>query len=149
MPAFSGRLDWNTGLIWRIGVVPGAANLKDSGDKDVMHVCPALVDTGATRTCIAKSVVNALGLESIGRVSMNTAGGTTDVNVYDVHVALFVDGAQNPDGSYKVQAEVFGNMRVLEFTADGEGKYQSLVGRDILRNGVLNLSMDGHYAFAF
>lgn len=150
MSAFSERFDWDAGLIWRIGVASGAATLADM-EAGAVHVCSALVDTGASRTCIARSVVDALGLPSIGKASMGTAGGITEVNMYDVHVALFVDGARNSDGSYDVraQASVFKDMRVSEFTADGDDRFQALIGRDILRIGVLTLSPDGHNSFAF
>ena len=149
MPAFSRPFDWDNGLIWQIGIVSGSAALSESSGEGAMHVCDALVDTGASRTCITRSVVDALGLQSISKVKMDTAGGLTEVNIYDVHLALLVDSARNPDGSHNVRATVFNDMRVYEFAADSEDRYQALIGRDILRIGVLTLSPDGHNSFAF
>ena len=120
-----------------------------AGTPGALHVCPALVDTGATRTCIAKSVVEALGLHSIGRTSMDTAGGAANANIYDTHIVLLTDHAQNPDGTVDVQAQLFHNIRVLEFVADGNTPYQALIGRDILRIGMLTMSRDGYFSFAF
>ena len=80
---------------------------------------------------------------------MQTADGPVDVNVYDVNVALLTGIAQNPDGTVDVRAEVFCNVRVSEFAADGRGQYQALIGRDILRIGVLTLALDGHYSFSW
>lgn len=148
MSAFSERFDWDAGLIWRIGVASGTTTLTDM-KAGKMRVCSALVDTGASRTCIARSVVDTLGLQSIGKAAMGTAGGLTEVDMYDVHVALFVGGARNPDGSYDVRASVFKDMRVSEFAADGDDRFHALIGRDILRIGVLTLSPDGHNSFAF
>ncbi len=81
---------------------------------------------------------------------MQTAGGLVNVNAYDVHVAFIVDFKQNPDGSHSGQAQLTpqtANTQALEFDA-GKSVYQGLIGRDILRYGVLILSMDGHYSFS-
>ena len=114
-------------------------------------ICPVLVDTGASRTCIAKSVVSALGLQPIGKAEMQTAGGMVSVNAYDVHVAFIVGVQNNPDGSQSGQAQLTPqttNTQALEFDP-GENVYQGLIGRDILCQGVLTLSMDGHYSFSY
>lgn len=76
MPAFSGRFDWDAGLIWQVGFVTGEA----PPDTDVVSVIP--------------------------------------------------------------------NVRVLEFEP-GHTTYSALIGRDILRNGVLTLSFDGHFSYSF
>lgn len=149
MSAFSGQFDWNAGLIWQVGFVSGTTLTEDVGVPGAHHLCPALVDTGASRTCIAKSVIEAINLHPIGRTSMANAGGTADANVYDVHIALLTDPAQNPDGTVGVQARLFRNLRVLEFVPDGNTPYQALIGRDILRIGMLTTSRDGHFSFAF
>lgn len=144
MPALFGRLDWDAGLVWRIGIV-----IDPVADRETVHICDALVDTGASQTCIARSVIDALGLESIGKAGMNTAGGpVAEVNLYDVHVAL-VAAAQDPDGSREARTTVFRDVRVAEFVAHNQDRCQVLIGRDILRIGVLTLSPDGRYAFAF
>lgn len=148
MSAFSERFDWDAGLIWRIGVASRTATL-DSMKAGAMHVCSALVDTGATQTCIARSVVDALGLQSIGKIDTNTAGGPAEVNIYDAHVILLPNRARNPGGSYDHRPTVFKDMQVLEFAPGSESRYQALIGRDILRIGVLTLSPDGHNSFAF
>ena len=69
MPAFSGWFDWKPGLIWQIGVVPGglAEVAADGTLQGSMHACNALVDTGATTTCISRGVVTALGLKPTGK----------------------------------------------------------------------------------
>ena len=40
----------------------------------------ALIDTGASKTCVELSILAALGINPIGITSVGTAGGTTPVN---------------------------------------------------------------------
>ena len=79
---------------------------------------------------------------------MHTAGGLVPVNMYDVHVALLIGHEKNPDGSVTSQFSTLDNVRTLEFDA-GDAPYRALIGRDVLRIGVLTQSPDGHYSFAF
>ena len=148
MSAFSGQFDWDTGLIWQVGFGDGKTRLTAATFGDALHVCPALVDTGASGTCVAKSVVNALGLQPVSKTNMQTAGGSVDANTYDVHVALLLGGEQNPDGSVTTRTQVFYNARVVEFDS-GDESYQALIGRDILCHGVFTTSFDGHFSFAY
>ncbi len=69
-------------------------------------------------------------------------------NIYDVHVGISSGEKRNPDGTVTGQLEVIPNIRALEFEA-GDSSFQALIGRDILQRGVLNLSFDGHFSFAF
>ena len=148
MPVFSGSFEWDSGLIWpQVGFAAGDEPLVDDlGDR--LRLYAALVDTGASTTCIARPVADALSLQPIGRVDMHTAGGSVSVNTYDVHVALLIGREKNPDGSVTDQFAALSNVRTLEFDA-GESPYQALIGRDILRLGALTQSPDGHYSFAF
>ena len=118
----------------------------DLDDRLQLHA--ALVDTGASATCITRSVADALALQPIGKIDMHTAGGLVSVNTYDVHVALLIGHGKNPDGSVAGEFAVLNNVRALEFDA-GDASYQALIGRDILRLGVLTQSPDGHFSFAF
>lgn len=148
MSVFTGRFDWTQGLIWQVGFLDA---VQDPTPDSQLHVCPVLVDTGASRTCIARSVVDALSLQPIGKTEMQTASGIVSVNAYDVHVAFILGVEQNPDGSQSGQAQLTpqtANTQALEFDA-GQSPYQGLIGRDILRHGVLNISIDGHYSFSY
>jgi hypothetical protein len=42
----------------------------------------------------------------------------------------------------------FPGIQVLEFTPPPGGPYLLLLGRDILCQGVLTISLDGHFAFS-
>jgi hypothetical protein len=144
MPAFSGQFDWATGLVWQVGVIAGEELPKHM----VLHMCPALVDTGASETCIANSVVQALKLEPSGKIDMQHARGITPVNVYDVQVAFIRAGMPDKKGLVSGEVEVIASIRAPEFNP-GNNPYQALVGRDILRKGALSLTFDGHYSFAY
>ena len=151
MSVFLGQFNWDQGLIWQVGFIDGALAPDEAVADDKFYVCPVLVDTGATRTCIAKPVVDALGLQPIGKAESQTASGQVSVNVYNVHVGFCHDIKQNPDGSQSGQAEFIPrtlDTQVLEFVA-GDGDFQGLIGMDILRYGVLTLSPDGHYSFSY
>lgn len=148
MPVFSGSFDWAQGLVWpEVGFAAGDEPLEDNpGDR--LRLYAALVDTGASTTCIARSVADALDLQPIGRVDMHTAAGLVSVNMYDVHVALLTGQERNPDNSITNQFVMLNNLRTLEFDA-GDAPYRALIGRDVLRIGVLTQSPDGHYSFSF
>ena len=147
MPAYSGRFDWNVGLVVQVAVVSGDVDpLKPSSDRK-LHFCQALVDTGASTTCVSRSVVNELGLEATGMIKLGTAGGTVDVHVYSLHVGLVGAPSRNPDGTVSTDLQMIAGLQAPEFEPGGAA-YQVLMGRDILRRGVLNVSFDGHYSFA-
>lgn len=151
MSVFLGQFNWDQGLIWQVGFIDGALTPDVAMAENRFHVCPVLVDTGASRTCIAKPVVDALGLQPFGKAEMQTASGLVGVNMYNVHIGFCYDIRQNPDGSQSAQAEFISQTlktQVLEFVA-GDSDFQGLIGRDILRCGVLTLSMDGHYSFSY
>ena len=99
----------------------------------------ALLDTGATVTCMDPSVMSALGIPSRGTTllgSSTSGNAPATVNVYDVSIA--VPGATPPP-------HVLGTIAVAEsplLTAYG---FHALIGRDILAgwtvyyNGPVNM----------
>ena len=156
MPAFTGNFSWDKGIIWKIGFIdpssfdPNNPNNPDfAGDQ--IHICNALVDTGASRTCISRAVIDSLGLQPMGKAGVQTAAGPIDANAYDVHVAFLLGIEQNPDGTTSYQAQMtnkMANTQALEFDA-GKSEYQGLIGLDILKEGVLTVSFDGHFSFSY
>lgn len=149
MPAFSGQFNWKPGLIWNVGFISGSVAPQQIAEQGGLHVCPALVDTGATTTCIAKSVATALGLEPRGKAGMQTAGGAVDVNVYSVRMA-FLFGEQSDSSGKKIgKGEIINTVIQAPEFEPGENTYQALIGRDILKMGVLSMSYDGHFSFAY
>jgi hypothetical protein len=42
----------------------------------------------------------------------------------------------------------FPGIQVLEFAPPNAGRYQLLLGRDVLCQGILSISFDGHFSFS-
>lgn len=66
-------------------VLPSALFPKSDGTP---RMWTAIWDTGATKSCIAKRIVNELNLIAVGRTSIGTANGITDANTYLVDIGL-------------------------------------------------------------
>lgn len=72
-----------------------------------------------------------------------------DVNLYAVRMVFLLSGKDGSGKtSYQVQPIDDGVIQAPEFDP-GESSYKALIGRDILRLGVLTLARDGHYVFAY
>jgi len=146
MSTFSGQFNWLDGLVWKVIFISSDIEQPHEGR---VHLCDALVDTGATKTAIAKSVADELQLKPSGKIDMQTAGGLVSCNVYDVKLGLLIPTGQDQVGNIQGQIQIIEKtIRAPEFDS-GSGAYKALIGRDILSSGVLTLSPDGHYSFAF
>jgi gag-polyprotein putative aspartyl protease len=100
----------------------------------------SLVDTGASNTCISPAVAKALGLAPVGMRPMGSATHqSVPTNIYIVDLAL-------PLGAGPVWW--FGTLQVFEFAPPPNSPYEMLLGRDILCQGNLTISFDGHFAFS-
>jgi len=108
----------------------------------------ALVDTGATSTCISQKVVREMGLTPVGKCQMISASQVVEVNQYPFVVALPMGLQQLPNGMMNGNFSAFESVTGLEFKSAGTS-YEVLVGMDILRGGSLKLDFDGHFSFCF
>ena len=98
----------------------------------------ALVDTGASRTCITGAVVDALmATPAREGFRMNTAAGLYTTSLYDLRVAAFDDEAQAWSGATSVAAPRIHDM---------DGEVDAILGRDVLQNGDLTLERSGDYS---
>ena len=146
MSAFSGQFNWAEGLIWQVAIVASDAEDPNQGR---LRLCTALVDTGASHTSITQSVAQQLQLEPSGKIDLQTASGLVSVNLYDVKLGFLIPMKKDDDGNVQGQVQVMEKtIRAPEFDA-GKSGYQVLIGRDILSNGILTLSHDGHYSFSY
>ena len=148
MSAFSGQFDWASGLIWKVVFIPSNAERPEPKPAH-LHLCDALVDTGASQTSIAKSVAKELGLQPSGKTKLQTAGGSVNANIYDVKLGFLFPGRMDGAGSTATQIQVMDKViRAPEFDP-GSTQIQALIGRDVLSAGVLCLSYDGHFSFSY
>jgi len=138
MPCLSERFDPSVGPLINIVVLPSGTVVPGVGLSTPVTPFVALIDTGATVTCISPHVVQTVGLQPIGLRPMVSATQSIPVNVYLVDLLL-----------------TFGNTghgilstQVMDFVGDGASPFQILVGRDLLCRGTFTLSFDGHFTFS-
>jgi hypothetical protein len=94
----------------------------------------ALVDTGASNTCIETSVLKALGLTPRGQIpchTPSTGAAPAQKDVYDVGLAIFAGDASQPPLAFPTLAV----MDTELFAAQG---IHALIGRDVLAMCVLH-----------
>ena len=136
MPSLSGKYDNNVGIILQVGILNSGEAM--SPGQVQAPVFAALVDTGATTTCISETVASAVNLRPTGKQPMVSATETVAVNQYLVHVLL-------PFGTAGFVQQ---NLPVLSFTPHDHAPFQILLGRDIIGRGVLTVAFDGSYTFS-
>jgi hypothetical protein len=138
MPCLSGQFNPNVGILLNIVVLPPGLFGPGTPISSPVTAFPALIDTGASITCISPQVVQALGLQSMGMQPVISATQTIPVHVYLVDL-LFPFGTAG-----LLQA----GITVMEFAASPNSLFQMLLGRDVLCRGILTMSFDGHYTFS-
>jgi Aspartyl protease len=138
MPCLSGQFNPHSGILLNIVVLPPGRVGPGTPISSPVTAFPALVDTGASSTCISPQVVQAVGLHSVGMQPMISATQTIPVPVYLVDL-LFPFGTAG-----LLQA----GITVMEFAASPNSLFQILLGRNILYRGVFTMSFDGHFTFS-
>ena len=112
-----------------------------------LSVFKALVDTGATTTCLSGKVVDAVGLKPTGQTPMIGATGERIVNQFACSIGFLQVQRRYPDGNVDGNMEGF-SIQVLQFEQEHTAAYQVLLGRDILCQGAFSMSFDGHWIFS-
>jgi len=107
----------------------------------------ALIDTGASSTCLSAKVVSEAGLVPTGKTMMQGATGASATNQYSFGVGFPFNQRVEPSGTATFDMEVKA-VQGLEFASAG-GAFEILLGRDIICQGVLTLSWDGHFSLSF
>lgn len=138
MPCLSGRYNPSVGLLINIGVYPAGSFSPTGSAPPQISTFPALIDTGASGTCISPLVAQTLGLQPVGLRPMISATSAVPVSAYLVDLVI-------PFGQ---AGFVIGGTMVLEFAPHAGSPFQILVGRDIICKGTLSLSFDGHFSFS-
>jgi predicted aspartyl protease len=135
MPHFTIQIGPNGALLdaW-VGVSQARAAALQTANQTVppLQQIRALIDTGASATCMDPSVMNALGIAPHGTTLMNspTTGGTPQpTNVYDVSIAI--PGATPPP----LWLNTVAVAESLLLQAQG---FHALIGRDILAACVIH-----------
>lgn len=139
MPSLSGKFDPTIGVLINVGVAR-ANTLGNAAAPSGISVTafPALVDTGASLTCVSPSLATAIGISPIGMRPMISATHSVPTNVYLVDLVL----------PFGVSSVVLPSVQVMEFNATNTTPFQLLIGRDIICRGVFTMSFDGHFSFS-
>ena len=108
----------------------------------------ALVDTGATVTCISEQVASAVGLRPHGRTTVVGVAGLSTQNSYIFRLGFSADRPENQslqavEAMYLLKADILGAQ--IETTGD----YDVLLGMDVLSTGQLVVNGSGTFSFAF
>ena len=126
MPFITKRSDnlWHHGPTVDLIFVPPksiADQLKKEGKPIPMIKAIALIDTGASHTCISSNIVNGLSLLPYDVQEVHTAGGRVQQLIYDIGIITQISG------------NIILSTQAPCATMD-EQPYQALLGRDILRH---------------
>lgn len=149
MPLISGRYDPAAGILVQVAILKdlpktNGGSLKSPSE---LRLYQALVDTGASCTCISRKVAQEVGLQPIGKEPMITPGGEIAQNTYQFHLGFILDQKQEPTGIFSGNIALH-TIKGAEFKNAGMG-FEVLLGRDIICKGSLTLSFDGHFVLAF
>lgn len=145
MPSLSITYNPNVGPL--VQLVIWSPNYRPSQHQSPINPTPmtmymALIDTGASCTCISRKVISDIGLSPIGRQRVGHAQGSGATNQYQFQVAFVFPTAQAPSGV--VQANVVAHLVTgVEFSPP-IGSFDVLLGRDIICTGAFSMSFDGH-----
>jgi len=89
----------------------------------------ALIDTGATRSCVDSQVISSLGVNPIGITVLGTAKGRSQHHLYPAKFSF-------PVIRFEVE---FGSVVGVDLSGQGAGNTQiiALIGRDVLSRCIL------------
>ncbi|WOV92103.1 MAG: retropepsin-like aspartic protease [Candidatus Zeuxoniibacter abyssi] len=99
-------------------------------------VCKALVDTGATNSCITKHIADHIKVFPDGEKTVGGANGAYQTKTYSV--AMFIQEI----GLLIDEMDVF-EVKLEENSSE----YQALLGMDILSRGHFQLDFSGNFVF--
>lgn len=129
-------LDIGTGLIIEVSVFMPGSYTPGTPINLAPHTFSALIDTGASITCISRGVVQAIGLKTTGKCPVASATQIIHVNQYLIDLLLPLG---NP-------GHLIASLPVIELPSV-PGSREMLIGRDIIGRGTLVISSDGHFTF--
>jgi len=110
----------------------------------------ALVDTGASSTCITKKVADDLGLSPIGQVPIMGVSGKSYHNNYLFYVGFTIQVVDPENPSQNTMRMHMANKAIqgVELALQGD-QFDVLLGMDILSTGSLAIEGNGTYSFSF
>jgi hypothetical protein len=124
-----------------------------------MIAANALVNTGATTTCISSKLANSLNIQPIGKVRLQ---GVAQVNFHNSYLFLIGFPFAPASGVAETRrvlplgrGEVPSQLHVLQSVIrgcefdPGNATFDVLLGMDVIRTGTLVVQGDGSFSFSF
>lgn len=110
----------------------------------------ALVDTGASGSCISPKVIAELGLISEGKRAVMSATETVDANLYhiDLHIPVVMPSIKDAGDRGHVQYSVFSRTKLEVAEITPSNTFDVLLGMDILAQCSLFVS-GGQFTFCY
>jgi hypothetical protein len=107
----------------------------------------ALIDSGASHTCVSAKVVADVGLAPLGKIPVSGVHGSTPTNTYQFSVGFLIDPKQDATGRVTGQLHW---MQVVgtEFDNTNCG-FDVLLGRDIICRGSFSMTFNGQFSLFF
>ena len=102
----------------------GTLTIKDTA----IHNCNALIDTGATHSCISNRVASSLKLEPKNKIAIQGVHGVAERNEYDADLVFL---------GLRFAIE---NISVVDFPVEDNSRFDLIIGMDILLRGSLHLN---------
>ena len=105
----------------------------------------ALLDTGASHSCVDPVVTEHLGLEPRGQESMLTASTADETHtVLQFDLALFIPPRDSGDDPLALAALPMMHSRLLQFQG-----IHALIGRDVLSKCIFHYNGNGYFSLAW
>jgi Aspartyl protease len=133
--------------IQKVAYRPAAASAQiasEASAQEAISSYMALVDSGASCTCVSPKVVRDIGLRPIGKQAVGGMHGRKVINTYQFKVVLLFPISSNPAGGVMANAVAF-NVTGVEF--EPTANFDVLMGRDVLCQGQFSMGWDGHATF--
>ena len=132
MPCATFKFEPAGGMRLPIGLAKPISLFPDQTEPVRIEEFMALLDTGASKTCVTGEIANKLALPLMGKTEMISASEMTPTNVYLVDFFLpFGQPGKSPE--FRVP-----DLPVMEF--NGGGSVHILLGMDVLQHMVLNVT---------
>jgi hypothetical protein len=160
MPCIWGQHN-NSQLFCVVAVLPASAATVSAGTiySGQVHACRALIDTGATTTCISKRLATILQLQPIGKVPVHGVAGIVHHNSYLFSIGfpfMLAPGVPPPPGIQAEPGTVTTQLHLLdkvlqgcEFDGGAAPRFDVLLGMDVISTGSLVVQGNATFSFSF
>lgn len=147
MPCIAAPYNPKVGPLLQLAIFPPQVALLGSSPEEKHNYYMALIDTGASSTCVSAKVVSEVGLAPTGKIPVVGVHGSTPVNTYQFSVGFVIPQAQDATGAIIANITAF-PVDGIEF-ANPDCGFDVLLGRDILCRGQFSLTFNGQFVVCF